>query len=373
MRCAKLKKRVVGVLMIMTFLGIPFNSDFDISKVYANPETENLSDRYKENITAEELAELLDISDKDSEMTDQDIYTFMNEYLEKLESGEITIDGYYEEKIINPVLQMQTGKHGRIRNILPDGRYFESSIPNGMLSSEPVTIWLPEGVMGIVTRDGEMDLKYNEFQLEDPGDYQITMTFLSFAADDGSISEVYEVNHKFTILPKAVNNINRITAPHGFQIVSLSKDGTPLVLSDEHEISLNGDGIYEIGFVDSRSKNISYISMINLDTKPPIILFSVDISKGTVKGPVEFSSPEEDATIYISYNGRREKAATKTLSVPGNYRLEVFDLAGNYSSYAVEIRQSLKIFEPQMIIMAVLILLGMTIKVIMQRRNIKVL
>ena len=359
--------------MTLAFLVVPVNGDPHISRVYANPETKIASNKESEILTEEDLAELLEISGIDREMSDQEIYSLVNEYLENLESGEITTEGFSEDKIIDPQLQMQTGNHGRIRYILPDGRYFESSIPNGMLSSESVTMWLPDGVMGIVTKDGELVLKYNEFQLDEPGDYQVTMTFLSFAMDDGGISAVYEVNHKFTILSKAVKDISRISAPEGFKIVSAAKDGTVLAQIDGRELLFFGDGVYEIKFETSGSNKISYASTINLDTEPPVILFSEDITKGTVKGPVEFTSPENDAVIYISYNGRREEASTNVLSVPGNYRLEIFDTAGNYSSYTVEIRQSWKIFEPQMVIMTLLVLLGVTLKIVMQRRNIKVL
>lgn len=351
MRCAKFRQIAGGVLMTLAFLGIPFNRDLALSTVYANPETEVYSNSY----------------------TDQEIYSFVNEYLEKLESGEITIEGYSEEKIIDPKLQLKPGDHEQIRYILPDGRYFETSVPQGMCSSEAVTMWIPEGVMGIVTKDGEPILKYNEFQLEDPGDYQITMTFLSFAMDDGGVTDVYEVNHNFTILSKAINDIDRISAPEGFEIVSAAKDGAVIELTNKRELLLSGDGRYEIKYEDCGSNKISYISTINLDTEPPVILFSEDITKGTVKGPVEFTTPETDAVIYISYNGRREEASSMNLSVPGKYRLEIFDIAGNYSSYAVEIRQSWKIFEPQMVIMTLLVLLGVTIKIVVQRRNIKVL
>ena len=191
--------------------------------------------------------------------------------------------------------------------------------------------------------------------------------------DTISNSLIYEVEHEFTILDQATNQYRELSAPERFQIEGCTKDGEAIALPESQTISFEEDGLYEIEFTDRLGKGIQFTTSILVDTKAPSLLFSQDIAQGAVKAPLKFTSSEEFTTVYVSYNGSREKASTQTLTVPGHYRLEVFDTAGNSSFYELEIRKPWKIFEPQMIIMTVLILVGVIIQAISQRRNMKVL
>ena len=291
------------------------------------------------------------------------------------------------EVIKNPELSLGRGVGNDIRFTLPNSNYFEASVPSGAITSEPVRIWIPDGVIGLIKKDEEPSIIQQEIQLTEPGKYQVALTFMDLGteAEFDSFPEafpeagtesnplIYEVEHNFTILDQATNKYRKLTSPDGFQIASCTKAGKAMKLQKSQTISFEDDGFYEICFADRSGKGIQFSTSISIDTKAPALLFSQDITQGVVKAPLEFASSEAFTTIFVSYNGNREKASTQTLTVPGHYRLEVFDIAGNRSCYELEIRKSWKIFEPQMVIMTILILVCVILQVITQRRNMKVL
>ena len=310
------------------------------------------------------------------DIPDEDIQTFMEDYLEKVERGEITIEDYSAEKIFSPDLRMEATGTGRIRFLLPDGNSYQATVPSGMTTANPVELILPDGAIAVVSRGGDADVRYGSILCSEPGEYRIKLVFLPSGAEASERYLVYELSHDFTILKKTTGNRKRIQAPEGFQFSEIKKDGVRMEIAAPDYLSLDAadsEGRYELRLQDKKTGTISLSTGFQLDMTAPYLTFSKEIEGTSVSGPVEFSPSETGTTIYLTYNGNRAVAQQSELTVPGHYTLEVMDEAGNVRSYQFQIRQTYQFFDIRVVIMALVLLGGLAVRLLFLRKNMTVL
>ncbi|MBE5972307.1 MAG: hypothetical protein E7246_07315 [Lachnoclostridium sp.] len=308
-----------------------------------------------------------------SETNDHGMDQYIEEYLYQIQQGETIIEEYSTELIVDPEVQMKTGGSGLIQFILPDGNFYESSVPNGMVTERPVEMILPDGAIATVMDGTETKIQTGQFTISEPGEYQIRMVFMQGSWDENNAYAVFEVNHDVLIVNHRTNNLDMIQVPEGFKVTIFQKDGKGLEISDSQCVLLEHDGDYEIHYEDIKTGLIRLQSNLSRDTKAPFLTFSTEIDQGTIKGPLEYVPSEDGCEIIVTYNGSQGPAVGNTLTVPGYYRLEIQDEAGNSQAYEFQLRQSRNLIDNQMIIMTLIILIGVVIHIIYTRRNRKVL
>ncbi len=366
MRWAKVWKTVMWFVAVLSFTGM-------IPGVWEVRVTSYATQEMELDAMLEELENSEGSEDIPEDEYDQDIDQFIQQYFEKMERGEITVEGFETNEVINPKLVMEHGNSGRIRYRLPNGISYEATVPNGMITSDPVTFYPPDGIVGVVTRDDNNSSVVRSWHFREPGSYQIQMIFYRTNDLESTDYSIYEVNHSFTIVEKKTGKVGAVTAPDGFSIVSVKCDGVSKEIEHSQCMFLHEDGMYEIRYRDLEDGSIYISSSFELDTQAPFLSFSEEIENGAVTGPVEFYTSEVGNGVTVSFNGNTADAVTNVLKTAGSYVLNVYDDAGNSRIYTVTIRQTFKLLDTRMIILAAVILIITIIRLILLRRDMRVI
>lgn len=335
-----------------------------------------MSDQLERELEAElkalsGLEDLEELEDPEIDRYDMDIDQFTEEYFKKMENGEIDVDEYIGERIVNPKLKMNMTDDGNIRYTLPNGSYYDVTAPNGIITGSPVTFYHSSDVVGFIKKDGERVASSNSWHFSEPGNYQIQMLF--YRVGEGSNGNVYEVNHSFIIAGDTLGNFGMVTAPDGFRITSVKKDGVPQTIQNSKGVFLESDGLYEIRYQDIATECVYIVTSFERDTTAPFLMFSKEIGNGPVNGPVEFFTNDASDIVYVSYNGNTAAAVSNILTAEGVYSLEVRDHVGNGRAYQLEIQRDYKLFDSKLIILALILLLGSGIQFLLLRREMKVI
>lgn len=325
-------------------------------------------------ISDEQFEEMLEeefYSDEnvDADDYDIDIDAFTEEYLQKVENGEIDFEGLNTEIIVNPSLTMEAADNGMIRYILPSGDYYDATVPNGMITGSSVSFFPSSKVVAVVTKDGESYNLFRSWRFSEPGNYHIKMLFYEFEAEEFDEHQMYEVNHYFTITDRVAGDFGAVPAPDGFKIVSAKKDGVAQVIENPACLFLDGDGVFEIRYCDVLTETIYAATSFERDITAPFLSFSKEIGEKKVSGPITFTKSDTRDRVYLSYNGHTAETMVNELTEAGKYGLEVVDTAGNRRMYYLEIRQKHNLLDANMIILTLIFLLGTGIRFLLLRKN----
>lgn len=300
-----------------------------------------------------EFGDSMQLGEEDLDF-DMDIETFTEQYLQKLEQGEVEFQGLDTEKIEAPPLTLEQTDTGMFRYTLPDGNYYEATVPNGMMTGDSVSLSTSSNVMTVVTKDGESSSLISSLRFSEAGDYQIRMLFYEFEPEDFDEHKMYEVTHSFTIAGKPAGNFGAVTAPEGFQIISVKRNGIPQKIETPACFFLNGDGRFEIRYSDLATETMYAATTFERDTIAPFLTFSEEIGEGKVRGPITFTKTDAEDRVYLFYNGHRAETQLQKLTEAGKYGLEVVDRAGNSRTYHLEIKQTYHLFSAHMLIVTLL-------------------
>ena len=376
MKKFKIRRAAVCLTAALSFTGIfgflPVGSLNAQASMISEEQLEKaFEEEFGDLSNLEDLAELDDLQMYDDEYDEAEIDQFAKEYLEQIGGGDIAIEEFEQNVIKDPPLKMKMTKEGMIRYTLPNGDYYDSSVPNGIITGNPVTLDPSAEVMTIVTKDGETSSLSRSGHFSEPGNYHIKLLFYKFATDGAEDYNIYEVNHYFTIVGRKVNHFGAVPAPDGFEIVSAKKDGVPLNIENPACLFLGGDGVFEIRYRDIATGSVYAVTSFERDITAPFLAFSKDISDGEVAGPVEFTTESVSDQVYLTYNGHTAKAMTNVLTTEGPYILKVEDEVGNSRLYRVTIKQNYSIFESRTIILALMLLLGSGVYLAISRRDMK--
>lgn len=159
-------------------------------------------------------------------------------------------------------------------------------------------------------------------QLRDPGNYVLQIK------NTGNEQSAYE----FTILSDAVNNLEEFWAPKGFEIdfIQLNGENLTLIYSDYFKFSV--DGRYRIGWKNEEIEK-NYVVEFTLDRVAPTVTLNGVIGNAA-SCAVTLSDLEAGAGVAYEVDGEyHDWSEGEELTVPGEYRLAVFDAAGNYTMY----------------------------------------
>ena len=312
--------------------------------------------------------------EQEEEASPQEIDQIIEDYFKQIESGEIgTGEDVTSVKITDPPLKMARAENGGLRYTLPNGNSFVSSIPKGMVSGEPVDLTMVQGALGLVQVNGGQASVPSSWHFTEPGSYEARLLFYQDPSKRSQDYNVYEVNFAFVITGGSSRSLSAVPAPEGFAITGVRKDGRMQDVENERCVFLEGDGRFEILYEDTDTGGLHYQTSFVRDTTAPFLSFSKELGKGALTAPVNFTPSEPGCRISMSYNGNKSYVLGDTLTAAGSYDLAVEDSAGNQRSYHLRIRQTYKLMDYRVVIIALLAIVGTAARLLFLRRNMRVL
>lgn len=235
------------------------------------------------------------------------------------------------EEIENPKLELLSySEDGFFSYSLPDGKTFQTSIPVGGWSSQPLKLREAEGITVYrVLKNGEAVDFIDGLNFYEDGSYQVTMRSNELGLE-GNKSYLLRLN--FRIVSSDRLNISHLNAPMGFQAVSIVKDGQEKAASRKDCIHLSEDGKYQLNFLSEDGK-IIWRMIFTRDTIPPHLTFSAPITGEELEQEVSFLPSEENCRIQIRRNLKEISNYRNLLTEDGSYNIEIIDSVGNARSY----------------------------------------
>lgn len=325
--------------------------------------------------TLEGLDDLEDLEEIDGgeEISDEELSQALEEYFSRLDENSYNQEEMASEKITDPVLSIENQKDGRLRYTLPNGNYFLSSVPCGMITAGSVDLELPEGTVGFVSRDDEPQAFPDSWHFTEKGCYYVRLLILQPPGNSEVDYNIYEVDFYFTIIDKTDNTLGAVPAPEGFVITTVRLDGKVQEIDNARCLFLRDDGYYEIQYMSTGKEKTAAETVFTRDTRAPFLSFSKEAGPKGVPGPVEFYPSETGCRVSMNYNGNHGYAVTNTLTAAGSYDLSVEDAAGNSRVYHVKLRQVYNPVDLRLVGAAAVAAVLAIARLLFLRRNMKVL
>lgn len=196
-----------------------------------------------------------------------------------------------------------------------------ANVADGMITTDPVQITLPEGLHADLYCDGVPLTDVNYDNITAPGKYVLIVS--------GQSVQEYQM-FAFTIVNWLTGAVVEYQVPSGFTVSNVTRDGENAFTSLQ-SVDLEQEGRYVISYrCDAIGMNNTL--EITVDHTPPKLALEAVDENGHAFGPVDISDIEEDATIQVYCDGEPVNYSN-TLTRSGLYRLELQDKAGNQSVY----------------------------------------
>lgn len=251
---------------------------------------------------------------------------------------------YYDEQTQRYVFDTDIGK-------------VESSVMDGMIVTEPVTMTSDNSSSLILYKDGERMAQKDAASYSDTGFYVV-----QYNDNDGVTRTIME----FTIVDELTGLIDEYEMPSGFSITEATYNGT--AVSKSSPIDLTREGEYHIAYQCDRTQ-VAYTLDVTIDHTAPVLALEA-VKNGVAKGPVDISDLEEGASIAITMDGKKYNYRQR-LTQSGDYEITVTDAAGNETSYAFTIRIYLDSSAYVSIAIVLAILAGVAAYMVIERKKLR--
>ena len=202
---------------------------------------------------------------------------------------------------------------------------------DGMVLTRAVSISVETENVILVYRNGE-EYTGDRSAINQPGEYTVSVRN----------GDNWRRLFSFLLVDSMTNMVHTFTVPDGFYIVGATRDGEN-IYSDRYRLNMEPEGSYVIEYECTYTEIVYTLETI-IDRTPPELTFGGVIdSRGRVHSALSISGMEEGDTFYILRDETVEVTPTKevdgtyTLPDSGNYRMQVFDYAGNSVEYVFTI------------------------------------
>lgn len=233
----------------------------------------------------------------------------------------------------------------------------ESSVMDGMIVSEPVTLTSDNSSALILYKDGERLSRKDEASFSDIGYYVV-----QYNDNEGVTRTIMD----FMIVGEKTGLVDSYDLPGGFSVTEATRDGVSI--SKSSTIDMTKEGEYHIAYQCDRTK-VAYTLDVGIDHTAPVLALEA-VKNGVAKGPVDISDVEEGATVAITLDGKNYNYREK-LSQSGNYEITVTDAAGNETFYAFTIRIYLDSSAYISIVIVLAILAGVGGYMVFERKKLR--
>lgn len=304
--------------------------------------------------------------------SDEELKQLIEEYLREMESEDLGAVGQETEKIVDPEMAVEL-KEGMLCYRFPNLGYFTSTVPKGMISSQPVELSLSSGCVGIIDYEGEATTMSGSRRFAEKGNYQIKI--LSYQAPEEMAGDyhLYETNFCFAIVGREDGRLGAVPAPEGFLITQVLLEGEPLPVENPRCFFLGEDGSYRVTYQATDFPELELATEFFRDTTAPFLSFSPEPEGHVVFGMAEFFPSQPDCKVYLSYNGEQGYAVSSQLTVAGHYRLRVEDEVGNGREYQLQIKTNYRLIDGRMMGLGAAVLALVGAWMVFLRRNMRVL
>lgn len=292
-------------------------------------------------------------------------FTVENSYEDILGTG-----GSSFQAIDNPAMEL-TVDRGMFTYTLPDGETIRTNVPQGGQADIAVSLEISSQLhIFRILRNGEpLDItKPPAFNR--PGTYEIVIQDNAMGLNG---STGYQINYCFTLHGQEPRNISHITAPMGFELRQVLKDGQELPVRERFYAQLESDGNYQVVFAQIKGEAL-WEMKVQRDTVPPSIHFLEEVPfNGEMKEDVSYLPPKPGNTIVLYRNGQQVEAPGNRIVLNGVYRMTIADTAGNEREYRFTIRRGYRIVTKEWIIIPFILLAAAVGIAFHCRRNMRVL
>jgi len=249
------------------------------------------------------------------------------------------------------------------RYTLPNMADYEiqSNVARGMVTQKPVVINVPTGVTPFLYMDGILLEGVDYSNITALGSYT-----LSVKVNGQEVSNVLN----FTICGQYCGYVYNIQLPDGFSFTQVYYNGQPKSTSSNY-LDLTEEGDYAFTYVCNASQK-SYSVKTIVDHTAPTLKLSELNEKNVARGPVSIADLEEGAYIAVYLNDKLVENLGDTLTGTGNYLVVVTDPAGNTTNYQFEIQMYFDLNSWILIFLVILIIAGVTVYIIFNRKHLRV-
>lgn len=273
------------------------------------------------------------------------------------------IDGLTGKPVVtqssNSVVSGEYDTDGYVHFVGSDTVPVSISVPDGIVTQDPVQVQNSYDTQLTLYRDGEVVAPEQWGNITEPGQYVLNYTQ----------GEIVTRVTGFTIVRGYINTMERYVLPEGFLTTSLTVNGESMA-TGFNAVDLSAEGEYRIRYANSRTQQ-EYNLNVTVDRTPPVLEFTGLDENGIAYGPVHFSATEEGCTVTIMYNDSfipYQESYTEF----GNYTVQVWDAAGNSNTYTFIVKLYLNISAGAFIAITVATVLGFIIYLIHYRRKLRV-
>ena len=204
----------------------------------------------------------------------------------------------------------------------------KSSVADGMITTDRVSIEIPSGFAASLFRDGEelVDTDYSEVAAS--GSYALVVT--------GTDAQ-YQL-FAFTIVNEKTGAIDSYRLPSGFKLTQLVLDGNSQGTVGKESVDLTTEGYYNIT-TRCNATGVDYNLNVEIDHTPPMIALEGVSSEGEAHSAVTISGVAPEDSVWLSYEDKQISVPDDyKLTSPGKYYISVTDDAGNVFSQSFEIK-----------------------------------
>lgn len=260
----------------------------------------------------------------------------------------------------------------RIDYRVVNGSRYSSSVPNGMVTADPVTFLPMDNAYVIVTRNGIREELPEDGCYSREGRYHIRM--LEYPGKGASAdTNVYRLDFYFRIIPEVVSQLNLLHAPEEFFIERLELDGRQVQTEHREWEFLHRDGHYRVWFADKDTGNLRFQLTFTRDTTPPLLVFTPNIDRQIIKGSVSIELLDQEAGMQVYYDGTPVKLQSPQIQTGGKYLFHVRDPAGNERFYTLYLEEPVRLPGSRMIIITFIGAAGLLGFMLWQRHHMRFL
>lgn len=213
---------------------------------------------------------------------------------------------------------------------VPDsgGQTVSSNVADGMITRDPVSISVDNGVTAELYLDGTLleDIDYNDiFQY---GSYSLVVR--------GVDSETQLFT--FTIVAEKTGLLNSYQIPDGFELTEVTIEDEAQNLPENKIVKMKKEGQYQISY-RCKASGVEYGLKVIVDHTPPAVKLEGVGENDKAKGAVTVSGIEEGDLVSLLKDGKDYSLSSSgVIKMPGNYQLTVTDDAGNTFEKEFQIR-----------------------------------
>ena len=246
------------------------------------------------------------------------------------------------------------------------GNVVRASVPDGMVTRSQVVI-SAGGAADIIAvfRDGS-EYTGDLGNIREIGEYVVT----SRSGSDSSRL------FSFRIVGESTNALQVFTAPEDFYVSGAERDGQA-INTERYTCRMDAEGFYRIT-CESLTADLVYTLETYVDRTPPELTFSGKINDNNqVRSALTVSGVEEGGRITVSLDGTQinpefDSEGKTVLRNSGDYVINAYDAAGNLTTYNFTIMMYFNIGSIAFIMLVAVLLIGVSIYILIRKRNLKI-